>query len=129
MVFNSRILYIRPKLILVDDTNYRETRWFKNWEGWTTMETMTLPAEVSHIQKEALIGIAIIQTNDTLIAQEICQEVWTPENPTSYFVKQGVEVICNSSGSYHVLRKLDKRVNLMSNTTGKMGGVYVYANV
>ena len=46
MVFNSRILYIRPKMVLVDDTNYRETRWFKNWEGWTTMETMTLPPEV-----------------------------------------------------------------------------------
>ena len=55
--------------------------------------------------------------------------MWTPENPTCYFTQAGVEIVCNSSGSYHVLRKLDKRVTLMSSTTGKMGGVYIYANV
>jgi predicted mannosyl-3-phosphoglycerate phosphatase (HAD superfamily) len=40
----------------------------------------------------------------------------------------GVEVILNSSASHAELRKLNTRLNLIQNCTGKLGGLYVYAN-
>ena len=40
----------------------------------------------------------------------------------------GVEIISNSSGSHHELRKSNKRINIIRNSTAKCGGVYLYAN-
>ncbi|CAB4034234.1 Glutamine-dependent NAD(+) synthetase, partial [Paramuricea clavata] len=41
----------------------------------------------------------------------------------------GVEIFTNSSGSYHQLRKLQKKIDLIRNATKKSGGVYMYSNV
>lgn len=40
----------------------------------------------------------------------------------------GVEIILNSSASHAELRKLRQRLELISNSTRKLGGIYVYAN-
>jgi NAD+ synthase (glutamine-hydrolysing) len=40
----------------------------------------------------------------------------------------GAEIILNSSGSHHMLRKLNKRLSLILNCTAKSGSVYVYSN-
>ncbi|BAE61562.1 unnamed protein product [Aspergillus oryzae RIB40] len=40
----------------------------------------------------------------------------------------GVEIISNSSGSHHELRKLDTRINLVTQATKLSGGIYLYAN-
>ncbi|KAJ2166176.1 glutamine-dependent NAD(+) synthetase [Coemansia sp. RSA 518] len=40
----------------------------------------------------------------------------------------GAEIIVNSSGSHHELRKLKRRVDLITEATLKCGGVYLYAN-
>jgi NAD+ synthase (glutamine-hydrolysing) len=31
IIFNSKIILIRPKKYLANDGNYRETRWFTAW--------------------------------------------------------------------------------------------------
>lgn len=31
MVLNKKILLIRPKIMLADNGNYREPRWFTSW--------------------------------------------------------------------------------------------------
>lgn len=40
----------------------------------------------------------------------------------------GAEIFVNGSGSHHQLRKLDTRLGLIQNATGRCGGVYLYAN-
>jgi NAD+ synthase (glutamine-hydrolysing) len=40
----------------------------------------------------------------------------------------GVEVITNSSGSHFTLRKLNTRLQLITEGTRKNGGIYLYAN-
>ena len=54
--------------------------------------------------------------------------MFVPENPSVEFWLDGAEIILNSSGSHHYLRKLDKRFSLILNWTLKAGGAYVYAN-
>lgn len=39
-----------------------------------------------------------------------------------------MEIISNSSGSHHELRKLDTRINLVTQATKLSGGIYLYAN-
>jgi NAD+ synthase (glutamine-hydrolysing) len=79
-------------------------------------------------QHTAPIGDAVISTLDTTVGYEACEELLTPLNPSSYMGLNGVEIILNSSASHAELRKLRTRLDLISNSTRKLGGVYVYAN-
>ncbi len=129
-VLDSKLLLIRPKMVLASDGNYREHRWFVAWErGWST-EPYTLPREIAELtgQRTVPIGIAAIATTDTLLASETCEELFVPMSPHIYFGNAGVEIIANGSGSHHELRKLDTRIALIRNASAKNGGVYLYAN-
>lgn len=94
------------------------------------LEDFSLPKVISSIegQKSTKIGIAIIKLNDTEIVHEICQEMFSPESPSAKFCLDGAEVIMNSSGSHHSLRKLNIRLGLIKNSSEKNGGVYMYSN-
>lgn len=59
---------------------------------------------------------------------ETCEELFTPSSPHIQYAINGVEIICNSSGSHHNLRKLNVRVQLMRSASSRCGGVYIYSN-
>ena len=44
-----KILLIRPKMILVDDGNYRESRWFTAWTKVRQIEEYYLPRMIQKI--------------------------------------------------------------------------------
>lgn len=129
-VLNRQILLIRPKLILANDGNYREARWFVPWPRPRTIEQFALPRSIRAItgQQFVPIGDAAIATHDTVLAAETCEELFAPDSPNIYLGLDGVEIITNGSGSHHELRKLHKRIDLIQNATAKNGGVYLYAN-
>ena len=49
VALNGKILLIRPKLILCDDGNYRETRWFAAWSKVRSVEEHTLMPRVQQV--------------------------------------------------------------------------------
>lgn len=129
-ICNSEILLIRPKIVLASEGNYREPRWFAAWQkGWMT-EPYRVPPEIQEITSQATVpfGCAVIETRDTVIASETCEELFAPFSPHIELAYNGVEIISNGSGSHHELRKLDTRLSLIQNATEKCGGVYLYAN-
>lgn len=127
---DGKILFIRPKIWLANDGNYREMRFFTPWMKPGVVEELTLPPMIQKItgQKKVPFGDAVINTLDTCIGAETCEEVFTPQSPHIAMSLDGVEIITNSSGSHHELRKLNKRLELILNGTGRCGGVYLYAN-
>uniref|UniRef100_A0A7S0EXQ7 Glutamine-dependent NAD(+) synthetase n=1 Tax=Hanusia phi TaxID=3032 RepID=A0A7S0EXQ7_9CRYP len=132
LCLDGDILLVRPKLFLANDGNYRETRWFTRWQyGWT-LQDLLLPALVTDAtrskQTRVKIGPAILQLADTSVAAETCEELFTPNSPHITLALNGAEIITNGSGSHHNLRKLDKRLQLITSATCKSGGVYMYAN-
>lgn len=54
--------------------------------------------------------------------------MFTPQSPHIALSLDGVEILTNSSGSHHELRKLDTRIELIKSATQKCGGIYLYAN-
>ncbi|KDN40445.1 glutamine-dependent NAD(+) synthetase with GAT domain-containing protein [Tilletiaria anomala UBC 951] len=133
LCLDGKILLIRPKMFLANDGNYREMRYFTPWSadrrGQT--ESFVLPVdEVRNVtgQDRVPFGDAVIQTTDTTIGVELCEELFTPDSPHIALGLDGVEIFLNASGSHHELRKLHQRVNLILNATAKSGGVYLYAN-
>ncbi|KAK2737415.1 glutamine-dependent NAD(+) synthetase [Myotisia sp. PD_48] len=127
---DGKILLIRPKLWLANDGNYREMRYFTPWGRPRHLEEYYLPRMVRDIQGSVKvpIGDAVISTPDTCIGIETCEELFTPHSPHHDMSLNGVEIISNSSGSHHTLRKLDTRVSLIMEATRKCGGVYLYSN-
>lgn len=93
------------------------------------MEDYYLERSVGEItgQTTVPIGDAILSTFDTAIGAETCEELFTPNNPGIHMGLAGVEIFTNSSGSYHELRKLKWRVELIRHCT-RAGGIYLYAN-
>lgn len=130
LLLNGRILLLRPKMILADDGNYREPRWFAAWQRPRTIEDHPLPRMIRAVtgQETVPFGDGAIATRDTVLASETCEELFAPSSPHTYLGLDGVEIVANGSGSHHELRKLRRRVDLIRNASEKGGGVYVYAN-
>jgi len=126
-IYNGLIVLIRPKLNLADDGNYREARWFTPWPI-NKFETFNYIG-IDGVKKSAPIGIGIINCNDVLIAAEVCEELWVPDNIGNKLYLNGVDILLNPSGSHFESGKLQKRMNLIKNTTKRCGGAYLYANL
>ncbi|ODV60364.1 glutamine-dependent NAD(+) synthetase, partial [Ascoidea rubescens DSM 1968] len=128
--YNGKILLIRPKLYLANDGNYREMRFFVPWLKPKYCEDYVLPRMIQKLtgQLSVTIGDAVISTLDTVIGCETCEELFTPQSPHISLALDGVEIITNSSGSHHELRKLNTRMSLITEASTKCGGVYLYSN-
>ena len=139
IVYQRRILLIRPKIALADNGNYRESRWFTAYQPPTTTtnnanETMVLPNIYQqkfqqHTSPFGIQSIQLVHDNNITIGCESCEELWTPSATHISLALQGVDIIGNGSGSHHELRKLDVRLSLaIEQATKKCGGIYCYAN-
>ncbi|KAJ2697489.1 glutamine-dependent NAD(+) synthetase [Coemansia sp. IMI 209128] len=130
VILDGRILLIRPKMHLANDGNYREPRWFTEWARVASTEDYVLPRFIADItgQKTVPFGDALISTEDSCVGIELCEELFTPQSPHIAMSLDGAEIIVNSSGSHHELRKLGRRIELIREATLKCGGVYLYAN-
>ncbi|XP_069950909.1 glutamine-dependent NAD(+) synthetase isoform X2 [Cherax quadricarinatus] len=127
---NRKILLIRPKLILCDDGNYRETRWFTAWHKSRQVEDYYLPRMISRQTGQITVpfGEALIATRDTCIGYEICEELWNPESSHIPMSLDGAEIIVNGSGSYTEIRKGYVSRDLIMSATARSGGCYLFAN-
>jgi len=128
-ILNRKIIAIRPKILMADDGNYRETRWFTPWSKYDQLEEHVLPMAISKItgQRSVPFGVMILECKDCTIACETCEELFTPNSPHILLGLNGAEIIANGSGSHHQLRKLDLRLELIKSATAKVG-CYLYAN-
>lgn len=128
---NQRILLIRPKLLMCDSGNYRESRWFTPWKKLHTVEDYYLPRIVQQLTSQTIVpfGDAVIATADTCIGYEICEELWSPNSTHIPLCMDGIEIVVNSSGSYMELRKSTIVLDLIKSATFKSGGCYLYSNL
>lgn len=127
---HKKIYLIVPKRSLANDGLYREARHFSAWVKDRQTEKYYLEDVVRKVTGQHIvpIGDAVISTLDTAVGCETCEELFTPLNPSTYMGLNGVEIFLNSSASHAELRKLRTRLDLISNSTRKLGGIYVYSN-
>ncbi len=80
IIYNSRILLIRPKQYLANDGNYRELRHFAPWSKPRTVEQHSLPTVIRDVmgQKNVEFGDGVVETEDTVFGVEMCEELFTP---------------------------------------------------
>lgn len=129
--YNRKVLLIRPKTMLCEDGNYRESRWFSPWRKGRVLEDYYLPRMISAYTGQTVVpfGDGVISTKDTCIGFEICEELWNPQSTHIAMGLDGVELIVNGSGSYMELRKAYVTVDLVKSATMKCGGCYLFSNL
>ena len=128
---DGRVLLLRPKMAMCEDGNYREGRYFSPWRASRGLEEFVLPACVAALpagQARAPIGFGALRLRDAVLGAETCEELFTPDPPHAALMLAGCDIVVNSSGSHHQLRKLHVRVELMRAATAKGGPAYLYAN-
>ncbi|KAJ5155250.1 glutamine-dependent NAD(+) synthetase [Penicillium capsulatum] len=130
IILDGNILCLRPKMYLANDGNFRENRFFTPWNRPRHVEQYNLPPRFQKHQgtRQVPIGDVVLSLNDTSLAAETCEELFTPQAPHINMGLNGVEIFTNSSGSHHSLRKLNERIALIQEATRKNGGIYLYAN-
>ena len=136
MVYNRKVLLIKPKTSLAQDGNYREMRYFTPWQrpdgkkDEPYIEEYYLEEIVGRItgQDKVAFGEGVISTKDSCVGAETCEELFTADAPHIQMGLNGVEIFTNSSGSHHELRKLNTRISLILEATRKSGGIYLYSN-
>ncbi|KAL3108183.1 hypothetical protein niasHT_016374 [Heterodera trifolii] len=129
-VANGQIVFIYPKTILANDDVYREGRWFVAWQHKNEFVNYQIKEEFGFSQRTVPFGTSVLESADGVrLGMEMCEEMWAPFGPSQRLALQGVDIICNSSGSHHVLGKSRMRINqLVLGATAKLGGTYLYAN-
>ncbi|KAI1724994.1 NAD synthase domain-containing protein [Ditylenchus destructor] len=129
-VVNGRVEFMYPKSVLCNDDIYRESRWFVPWQRKYETVEYQIPPQYGFNQKSTLFGSAVLESIDCVkIGFEMCEELWTAKSPSAELALQGVDILCNASGSHHVLGKSCLRINqLVLGTTSKLGGIYLYSN-
>jgi NAD+ synthase (glutamine-hydrolysing) len=131
LVYQKKILLIRPKIANADDGNYRESRYFIAWTKGYQLEDFTIPSFLAYELKQQTckFGVAIIQYNDLTYAPEICEELWIPYSPSIDLAMAGCLVIGNSSGSHFQIGKHQRRKELIEEASKKNGGLFIYSNM
>lgn len=131
LFYNKKIILIRPKVMMCDDFNYRETRWFSAWLKPKTIEDYYLPKFVANALGQYIVpfGDGVVVTKETCIGFEICEELWNARSSHIDFGLSGVEIMCNGSGSYIQLRKTYVTTELVRNASFKAGGLYMFSNL
>jgi NAD+ synthase (glutamine-hydrolysing) len=88
-------------MILVDDGNFFETRYFSAWKHPREIDEFMLPAIIQEAtgQNTVPIGCFILAFNDTSMAYEIGEEAWISNNPIIDAALDGAEIFLNPSAS------------------------------
>ncbi|OGJ56845.1 NAD(+) synthase [Candidatus Peribacteria bacterium RIFCSPHIGHO2_01_FULL_51_9] len=129
-VLNGTIYGFKAKKHLANDGNYYEPRWFTAWSKDRELEDFILPPRLERLTKQKIVPIGdfVIQTNDTILGSEKCEEMFVPNNPGIDMALDGVEIFANGSDSHWEVGKLQNRVRKIFRTTESSGGIYIYAN-
>jgi NAD+ synthase (glutamine-hydrolysing) len=87
IIYDGRILLIRPKMWMANDGNYRELRFFTPWMRPKQTEEHFLPRMIKEITGQTVVpfGDAVVSTYDTCIGIELCEELFTP-NRYAYII-------------------------------------------
>lgn len=80
IALDKKILFIRPKIWLANDGNYREMRYFIPWAQPRHVVDHVLPRMVTKITGQTTVpfGDAVVGTPDTVFGAETCEELFTP---------------------------------------------------
>jgi NAD+ synthase (glutamine-hydrolysing) len=121
---SGKLLGIIPKTYLPNSNEYYEKRWFVS-EAERHVDFVKIKGE--NIPFGADLIFHNTAYDNLKISAEICEDLWAPLPPSSYFAVAGVNVVCNLSASDEYLGKAAYRKELIKNQSARLNCAYVYS--
>jgi len=128
--YGKDIMLIRPKTVLNDSGNARQSRWFAAWSDIDTKQDFDLPEIIKDVngQTSATFGGGYLKTEDNVIlAPVIDNEIMSP---TATYMESlnGVDIIMNSSAIYHEIGRYEKTLSYLKSYSQFNKIVLCYSN-
>lgn len=124
ILHRGEILGVIPKTFLPNYREYYERRWFASGAG-VTGQTIKAGG------REAPFGVDLIFEAEGpapfTFHAEICEDVWTPEPPSTRAALAGAEILLNLSASNIVINKADARRILCASQSMRCIAAYAYS--
>ena len=124
IIHDGEILGVVPKTFLPNYREYYERRWFASGQGvvgrMLELAGRTIPFGVDLLFRA---GGACPFT----FHAEICEDVWTPEPPSTAAALAGAEILLNLSASNIVIGKAEARRLLCASQSMRCQAIYAYS--
>ena len=122
VVNGGRVVGIIPKTFLPTYREFYEGRHFRG-AGISEPELVTVHGEDIAFGIDLLFGCG-----EATIGIEICEDLWTPLQPSSYAAIAGANVLLNLSASNETIGKANWRRDLVRSQSGRCIAAYAYAS-
>jgi len=126
VIQGGAILGVVPKTYLPNYREYYERRWFASGLG-VTGRTMTLAGAEVPFGTDQIFDIRMFGEVAATFGVEICEDLWTPEPPSTAAALAGAEILLNLSASNIVIGKARERRLLCASQSMRCQAAYVYA--
>lgn len=125
VINRGHILGVVPKTYIPNYQEFYEKRWFSSSKNLLTKEINilgeTVPIDTNIIFKDR-------ENENISFAIEICEDLWTPNPPSTNHALNGASIIFNLSSSNEIIGKYDYRKNLIKMQSAKSICAYVYSS-
>lgn len=121
LLADGEIKGIVPKQHLPTYNEFYEKRWYHAWEGENT--TVTVNGSPVTFGVQQVFSIA-----GQLVGIEICEDLWVPEQPSTYLATHGATIIANPSASPDTVTKARYRKDLVAHTAARNVLAYIYVS-
>ena len=82
----------------------------------------------STVNRYSLCFFSVYDMPEFCFGVEICEDLWTPDPPSTMLAKNGALIIANLSASDEVIGKADYRRMLVKATSARLVSAYVYSS-
>lgn len=117
------ILGIVPKTNIPNDREFYEKRWFASAADLGDFQ-VEIDGEAVPVAPEGMV----FRTPFANFAVEICEDLWTPNPPSSSLALQGADILFNLSASNELVGKHRYRKSLVLQQSARCNAAYVYAS-
>jgi NAD+ synthase (glutamine-hydrolysing) len=124
IIHDGEILGVTPKVSLPNYREYYERRWFASGRG-VTGKTIAIGDRAAPFGVDLLFRSA--GSAPFTFHAEICEDVWTPEPPSTRAALAGAEILLNLSASNIVIGKAEARRILCASQSMRCQAVYAYS--
>jgi NAD+ synthase (glutamine-hydrolysing) len=124
IIQGGKVLGVVPKSFLPNYREFYERRWFTPGAG-VTGKTLVLAGQIVPFGTDILFrGEGV---SPFTVGVEICEDVWTPNPPSTAQALAGAEILLNLSASNITIGKSETRRLLCASQSSRMIAAYVYS--
>lgn len=116
----NKVLGIVPKMFLPHTGQFYETRWFQ--DGFAVQK------EIEFLGQTVPVGHMVFKSKNYTFGIEVCADMWSPLNPSTYLFLKGAEIVVNISSSPEDIGKFKMRRKITDSMTYRHKGVYMYVS-